>query len=68
MFHLRNKSLFNNTTKQASSCMKFFVWVLGKEPVLLEKVTKHAQKYVLKKIKHWQCRLNQENKDLLITF
>ena len=65
MFHLRNKSLFNNTTKQASSCMKLFVWVLRKEPVLLKKVTKHAQKYVLKERKHWQCRLNKENKDNL---
>jgi len=29
--------------------MKLFVWILRKESVLFEQVTKHAQKYVLKK-------------------
>ena len=54
MFYLRNKSLFNNTTKQASSCMKFFVWVLREESVLFKQVTKHAQKYVLKNKEYWK--------------
>ena len=46
---LRYKSLLNYSPKQASSCVKLFVWILRKESVLFKQIAKHAEKNILKR-------------------